>query len=58
MCMCLVERGLDPEPGMLFVIDGSKAIRRAIARCSATCPPKMHRHQERCLLGVRRSEVV
>jgi hypothetical protein len=26
----LVERGLDPEQGMLFVIDGSKAIRRAI----------------------------
>ncbi len=26
----LVERGLDPEQGMLFVIDGSKALRRAI----------------------------
>jgi Transposase, Mutator family len=26
----LVERGLDPEQGMLFVIDGSKALRKAI----------------------------
>ena len=26
----LVERGLDPEQGMLFVIDGGKALRRAI----------------------------
>jgi putative transposase len=26
----LVERGLDPEQGMLFVIDGSKAPRKAI----------------------------
>src|SRR5207253_4720511 len=25
----LVERGLDPEQGMLFVIDGSKALRKA-----------------------------
>ncbi len=26
----LVGRGLDPEQGMLFVIDGSKALRKAI----------------------------
>jgi transposase-like protein len=26
----LVERGLDPEQGILFVIDGSKALRKAI----------------------------
>jgi len=26
----LVERGLDPEQGMLFVIDGSKALHKAI----------------------------
>ena len=26
----LVERGLDPEQGMLFVIDGAKALRKAI----------------------------
>jgi putative transposase len=26
----LVERGLDPEQGMLFVLDGSKALRRAV----------------------------
>jgi putative transposase len=26
----LVERGIDPEQGMLFVIDGSKALRKAI----------------------------
>ena len=40
----LVERGLDPEQGILFVIDGAKALRKAIrnvfgdgARCSAVC---------------------
>jgi putative transposase len=26
----LVERGLDPEQGMLFVLDGSKALRKAV----------------------------
>jgi hypothetical protein len=26
----LVERGLDPEQGILFVIDGAKALRKAI----------------------------
>ena len=39
----LVERGLDPEQGMLFVIDGSKALRKAVRSvfgevpCSAVC---------------------
>jgi transposase-like protein len=33
----LVELGLDPEQGMLFVLDGSKALRRLRARCSARC---------------------
>ena len=38
----LVERGLDPEQGVLFVLDGSKALRKAavdvfgdVPRCSA-----------------------
>jgi transposase-like protein len=26
----LVERGLDPEQGMLFVLDGGKALRKAV----------------------------
>ena len=30
----LVERRLDPAQGILFVIDGSKALRKAIRRCS------------------------
>ncbi len=32
----LVDRGLDPEQGMLFVIDGSRRS-AAVARCSARC---------------------
>jgi hypothetical protein len=32
----LVERGLDPEQGILFVIDGAKALRKAIRACSAS----------------------
>jgi transposase-like protein len=35
----LVDRGLDVEQGMLFVIDGGKALRKAIPRCSATTYP-------------------
>jgi transposase-like protein len=31
----LVERGLDPEQGMLFVIDGAKAVRDLSGPCSA-----------------------
>jgi len=34
----LVERGLDPEQGMLFVLDGSKALREPFATCSERCP--------------------
>ena len=35
----LVDRGLDVEQGMLFVIDGSKGLRKPSARCSATTSP-------------------
>ena len=35
----LVERGLDPEQGILFVIDGSKALRKAIRQRSKEEPP-------------------
>jgi putative transposase len=34
----LVERGLDPEQGMLFVIDGSKALRKAIRNVFGEVP--------------------
>ena len=34
----LVERGLDPEQGILFVIDGAKALRKGSATCSARRP--------------------
>jgi transposase-like protein len=33
----LVERGLDPEQGILFVIDGAKALRKAIRACAFFC---------------------
>jgi putative transposase len=36
----LVQRGLDPELGMLFVLDGSKHCARRCARCSARCPSR------------------
>src|SRR5687767_2379058 len=35
----LVERGLDPEQGMLFVTDGAKALRKAIRAASASARP-------------------
>ena len=35
----LVDRGLDVEQGLLFVIDGSKASGKPYARCSATTSP-------------------
>ena len=35
----LVERGLDPERPYLFVIDGSKALRSAIARVFGASNP-------------------
>ncbi len=45
----LVERGLDPEQGILFVIDGSKALRKAIGDVFGARAPvhRCHRHKER-----------
>src|SRR5207237_1292217 len=34
----LVERGLDPEQGILFVVDGSKALRKAIRNVFGHAP--------------------
>ncbi len=47
----LVERGLDPEQGMLFVIDGAKALRRAIRSVFGEVPvQRCVRHKERNVL--------
>ena len=48
----LVERGLDPEQGILFVIDGAKALRRAIADVFGARAPVQRciRHKERNVL--------
>jgi len=45
----LVDRGLDPEQGILFVIDGGKALRRAIKDVFGEHAPvhRCHRHKER-----------
>jgi len=44
----LVERGLDPEQGMLFVLDGSKALRKAVRTVFGEVPvQKCVRHKER-----------
>jgi putative transposase len=44
----LVERGLDPEQGMLFVIDGAKALRKAIRSVFGEVPvQRCIRHKER-----------
>jgi putative transposase len=45
----LVERGLDPEQAILFVIDGSKALRRAIKDVFGehALVHRCHRHKER-----------
>jgi putative transposase len=44
----LVERGLDSEQGMLFVIDGSKALRKAIRDVFGEAPvQRCIRHKER-----------
>ena len=44
----LVERGLDPEQGILFVIDGAKALRRAIRNVFGQAPvQRCVRHKER-----------
>jgi len=47
----LVERGLDPEQGMLFVIDGAKALRKAIRAVFGDAPvQRCVRHKERNVL--------
>ena len=47
----LVERGLDPEQGMLFVIDGSKALRKAVRTVFGEVPvQRCVRHKERNVL--------
>lgn len=45
----LVDRGLDPEQAILFVIDGSKALRRAIKDVfgAHALVHRCHRHKER-----------
>jgi putative transposase len=45
----LVERGLDPEQAILFVIDGAKALRRAIKDVfgEQALVHRCHRHKER-----------
>jgi putative transposase len=44
----LVERGLDPEQGILFVIDGAKALRKAIRAVFGDAPvQRCLRHKER-----------
>ena len=47
----LVERGLDPERGMLFVIDGSKELRKTIRDVFGEAPvQRCVRHKERNVL--------
>ena len=48
----LVERGLDPEQGILFVVDGSKALRKAIRDVFGQRAPVQRcvRHKERNVL--------
>jgi putative transposase len=48
----LVERGLDPEQGILFVVDGSKALRKAIRDVFGQQAPVQRcvRHKERNVL--------
>jgi putative transposase len=47
----LVERELDPEQGMLFVIDGSKALRKAVRTVFGEVPvQRCVRHNERNVL--------
>ena len=47
----LVERGLDPEQGMLFVIDGAKALSKAIRSVFGEAPvQRCVRHKERNVL--------
>lgn len=47
----LVERGLDPEQGILFVIDGAKALRKAVRTVFGDAPvQRCQRHKERNVL--------
>jgi putative transposase len=47
----LVERGLDPEQGILFVVDGAKALRKAIRNVFGQAPvQRCLRHKERNVL--------
>ncbi len=47
----LVERGLDPTQGILFVIDGAKALRKAINAVFGSAPiQRCIRHKERNVL--------
>jgi len=47
----LVERGLDPEQGILFVVDGAKALRKAIRSVFGEAPvQRCVRHKERNVL--------
>ena len=47
----LVERGLDPEQGILFVIDGAKALRKAVRAVFGEAPvQRCIRHKERNVL--------
>jgi putative transposase len=47
----LVERGLDPEQGILFVIDGAKALRKAVRNVFGQAPvQRCVRHKERNVL--------
>jgi len=47
----LVERGLDPEQGILFVIDGAKALRKAVRAVFGAAPvQRCIRHKERNVL--------
>jgi putative transposase len=48
----LVERGLDPEQGMLFVLDGSKALRKAVRTVFGEVPvQRCLWHKKRNVLG-------
>jgi putative transposase len=48
----LVERGLDPEQAILFVIDGAKALRKAIRSVFGDAPvQRCVRHKERNVLA-------
>jgi transposase-like protein len=48
----LVERGLDPEQGMLFVLDGSKALRKAVRSVfGEVAVQRCLWHKERNVLG-------